>query len=271
MLCRIAFAIYLALVSDRLWAGETATTGTWKPRLPDPELFSLGSYVYERNCLVCHGARGDGRGELAETLDPKPRSFRRGVFKYSSTPPGKLPTNEDLARVIRDGLAGTGMGIFRDRLGEHEIRAVAEYIKSFSRKWRDAKNHAPPVVIPTIPRWWGDLPARSKHATAGAMIFGTSCASCHGTDGDGKGMAAGTLLDQWGAPIRAANLLEPLLHSGNEPSDIHRVLLTGIGGTPMVSFRDRLTVEQRWDVVAHVVALRSKAAARDEGSRRPEL
>jgi hypothetical protein len=83
----------------------------------------------------------------------------------------------------------------------------------------------------------------------------------------GQGIAAATLLDQWGDPICPANLLAPLLHSSNGPSDLHRVLLTGIDGTPMVSFAESLTIEQRWDVVAHVSALRAVAEVGREEAR----
>jgi mono/diheme cytochrome c family protein len=255
----IVLSLCISLASGRVHADDLKPADAWKPGLPDAQQFSLGSYVFEHNCQVCHGVRGDGRGELAETLQPKPRSFRRGVFKYGSTPPGKLPTNEDLTRVIRHGLAGTGMGVFDGRLNPAELRAVTEYIKSFSRKWRDPKNYALPVKLPPFPAWWNDTPTRAEHASAGKRLFLTSCSSCHGDAGDGQGIAAATLRDQWNDPIRPANLLAPLLHSGNEPSDLHRVLLTGIGGTPMVSFADLLNVEQRWDIVAHVIALRDAA------------
>lgn len=264
MFRRIVFTLCVLLActdarADGSIAGEPSA---WKPNLPDAEQFSRGSYVYEQNCQVCHGQRGDGKGELAETLVPKPRSFRRGVFKYGSTPSGKLPTNDDLARVVRNGLAGTGMGIFGDRLSPSDLQAVTEYIKSFSRKWRDPKNYAPPVVIPSLPTWWNGAALRAEHASAGGKVFAVSCASCHGEKGDGQGIAAAALVDQWNEPIRPANLLAPLLHSGNEPSDLHRVLLKGIGGTPMVSFADSLSVEQRWDVIAYVMGLRREAEAK---------
>jgi mono/diheme cytochrome c family protein len=259
----ILLSFSIVLMAGHVRAAEAKPAESWKPILPDAGQFSLGSYVYEQNCQVCHGSRGDGRGELAESLQPKPRSFRRGVFKYSTTHPGKLPTNEDLARVIRHGLAGTGMGVFGNRLGASELRAVTEYIKSFSRKWRDPKNYAPPVEAPPPPAWWNNQETRASHAASGARLFSVSCAGCHGEKGDGQGIAASTLRDQWNDPIRPANLLAPLLHSGNEPADLHRVLLTGIGGTPMVSFADLLTLEQRWDIVAHLVALRA-ASVRDE-------
>lgn len=263
MLLRLALLCCFGLTGLRSGADDNPQA-SWKPNFPDAEQFSRGSYVYEQNCQVCHGARGDGRGELAETLQPKPRSFRRGVFKYRSTPPGKLPANDDLSRVIREGLAGTGMGVFGERLSARDLQAVTEYIKSFSRKWRDPKNYAPPVAIPPLPKWWSNPDARTGHATAGAKLFTATCASCHGEKGDGQGIAAATLLDQWGDPIRPANLLTPLLHSGNQPSDLYRVLMTGIDGTPMVSFANTFSDEQRWEIVAHVVELRAAVKAKSE-------
>ena len=65
------------------------------------------------------------------------------------------------------------------------------------------------------------------------------------------------LQDQWGQPIAPANLRAPTLHSGNEPRDLHRVLLTGIDGTPMVSFAAALTETQRWEIVAYLDQLRA--------------
>src|SRR5712692_1496954 len=66
-----------------------------------------GRQVFERYCMQCHGDRGDGAGEVARWSQPKPRDFRQGVFKFSSTPYGSLPTTDDLDRVIEDGLYGT--------------------------------------------------------------------------------------------------------------------------------------------------------------------
>src|SRR3954453_12350729 len=76
---------------------------------PDTSLYYEGREVYERNCTICHGVRGDGNGEMAAELGVKPRSFRMGEFKYRSTPWGKLPTTDDLIRTIRHGVTGTTM------------------------------------------------------------------------------------------------------------------------------------------------------------------
>ncbi|MGB8167287.1 MAG: cytochrome c [Chthoniobacteraceae bacterium] len=230
----------------------------WKPNLPDRSQFEAGAYVYERNCIICHGPLGDGKGELSPTLMPKPRSFRSGIFKYSSTPAGKLPTNEDLARSIRGGLANTAMGMFT-ALRDDEVRAAVEYIKRFSRRWRDDANYAPPIEVPPLPDWWRDPTELARRAAAGRATFQTFCATCHGEHADGKGPAAAALKNEWGDPIAPADLRQRFPHTGATPRDVFRVLLTGINGTPMVSFATTLTDEQRWELAAQIDELRKSA------------
>lgn len=230
----------------------------WKPNFRERGQYLFGAYVYEQNCLVCHGARGDGQGEMAPTLSPRPRSFRNGVFKYRSTPTGKLPTNEDLARIVRGGLAGTAMGMFK-HLADDEVRAVVEYVKSFSPRWRDAANFAPPMSVPPRPAWWYDAAVQRQQIAAGQTIFRAQCAPCHGDRGDGRGPAAAALRDLWNQPSPPADLQRTFRHSGDEPEDAFRVLLTGIDGTPMVSYEKTLDDAQRWALVAFLESLRRRA------------
>jgi mono/diheme cytochrome c family protein len=123
-----------------------ATTSRWsaaaEPTLAtDFSRYLEGKDVFERNCVICHGVRGDGKGELAPTLTPRPRSFSEGMFKFRTTPLGKLPTEDDLRHTIRTGLSGTAMGMFT-QLSEDDVTNVIEYVKSFSRRWRKAENYA---------------------------------------------------------------------------------------------------------------------------------
>ncbi len=223
---------------------------------PDYDFYDQGRYVYERNCVVCHGARGDGKGEMAKDLPIKPRSFREGWFKFRSTPFDKLPTNDDLRRTIRGGLSGTAMGMF-NQLGESELRAVIEYVKTFSRRWRHAENYAEPLEFPDPPAWLTDAKARAEHAAKGQVVFSTICATCHGATGEGNGPAGQALKDAWGQSVRPADLREPHLRCGDGAADIFRILTTGMNGTPMVSFSETLSDAQRWDVAAYVLNLRS--------------
>ena len=143
------------------------------PRITlDFELYAQGRYVYERNCIICHGARGDGQGEMSKTIMPKPRSFREGMFKFRSTPWDKLPTEDDLRRTITGGLTGTAMGMFT-QLQSDDVTAVIEYVKSFSRRWRKAARPAQSArrrrSRRTVPRTSGstsDSPSPGRTAAA---------------------------------------------------------------------------------------------------------
>ncbi len=253
---RNSLILLLTLVRLTSPAQEIATS-TKTPYVPRPgsQDYEEGGYVYEQNCVICHGPLGDGRGEMAPSLPIKPRSFRTAQFKYRSTPWGKLPTKRDLERTVRGGVTGTAMGMF-SQLTDSEVSSVVEYIKIFSRKWRKPENYAEPIALPPQPKWLADETERPSHATEGRKTFQLICAACHGTEGDGKGLAAPTLKDDLGAPAIPADLRQPHLRSGDDPGDIFRVLMTGLNGTPMVSFADAFTEDQKWDLVAYVLTLR---------------
>lgn len=239
------------------FAAEPARATVFNP--PDDTLYAQGRYVYQRNCLTCHGARGDGRGDMAEGMFPKPRPFASGIFKYRSTPIGFLPTDADLARTVRNGISGTSMPAFAN-LSDREIRVVTEYIKFFSPKWRHPENHAAPITIPPEPRWFADTATRRERAVAGRTLFNTSCAPCHGERGDGKGPSAAALVDEWGQPSVPADLRQPAIRSGPAFADLYRAVVTGIAGTPMPSFAEGFTDEQRWEIIAYIATLREKTA-----------
>ncbi len=221
----------------------------------DFNLYMQGKYVYERNCIVCHGPRGDGNGELSPTLQPKPRSFREGMFKFRSTPYGMLPTDEDLRRTITHGLSGTAMGMF-SHLQTDEVGAVIAYLKSFSRRWKKPENHAPALKFPPPPEWFKTANELKAHAQTGQKFFALNCAACHGEKADGKGPAAVSLRDIWGMPAAPVDLRQAHLRCGDSPADLFRVLATGLNGTPMASFDAALTEAQRWDIIAYILSVR---------------
>lgn len=247
----VAFSMALAVWS----AGAATNAPPFQPPLPDDSLWFEGRHVYQRNCLVCHGDFGDGRGEMGREIKPPPRNFRRGLFKYRSTPAGALPTDADLERTIRGGLLGTAMPVFSNLSGR-EIRLVIEYVKSFSSRWRNPTNYAPPLVLPPMPAWFEDEALWKDRVEKGRTLFGLACAACHGTDGGGQGTAAKGLEDSWGQPATPADLRVPMLRSGRTLETVYRVLLTGIDGTPMPSFAEAMTEEQRWELVAFIAQLR---------------
>lgn len=247
--------LFALLVAVGLPSARAEKTNAWfQP--PDVALFSAGRYVYQRNCIACHGQWGDGKGEMAAGMLPPPRKFTQGVFKYRSTPPGFLPTSEDLMRTVRTGIPGTSMPSF-SQLSEREVRAVVEYIRFFSRRWQQPENYAPSVEVPPLPSWFTEKALLQKKARAGKEIFVQHCASCHGVMGDGNGPAAGTLVDNWDQPVKPADLRTTALRAGSRLEDVYRVLLTGVSGTPMPAYGETLSEGERWETVAFISELRA--------------
>ena len=251
MLRRLAQSVLSGLLS--VWPISGAEETIFNP--PDTSQFLRGRFVYQKNCLVCHGRRGDGRGEMGLSLKPRPRDFTAGIFKFRSTPSGALPTEDDLTRTIRQGIAGSAMPAF-GALPERELRAVIQYVKSFSSKWNDRANFAAPVPLPQAPAWIRNEDELVRRTERGRTLFTTMCAPCHGDDGAGNGRATKEMLDAWGQPIAPADLRQTQLRSGPELRDLYRVLVTGINGTPMPSFADGTTEEQRWELAAYIAQLR---------------
>jgi mono/diheme cytochrome c family protein len=84
--------------------------------------------LYRRHCAHCHGISGDGGGPTAGILNPYPRDYRPGVFKFKSTYTAAQPTDDDLRKTIRDGIPGTAMPAFA-LLPPDEVDALMEYVK----------------------------------------------------------------------------------------------------------------------------------------------
>ena len=51
-----------------------------------------GKILFETNCASCHGTSGKGDGPVGAALDPKPRDFTVGDFKFDTDKDGKAGT-----------------------------------------------------------------------------------------------------------------------------------------------------------------------------------
>lgn len=210
-----------------------------------------GKALYVRYCIFCHGPEGDGRGESAPYLNPKPRDFTKAVFKCRSTPSGSLPLDSDLYDTISRGIHASGMPSWKPLLRQERADLIA-YIKTFSSAFQEEKPGAP-VAIPPEP---SNSPESIKR---GADLFQTmNCWQCHGKDGRGNGPSAATLTDNRGYPITPFDFTSgSRFKCGETDSDMFRDLVTGLDGTPMPSFATAMTAEQKWDVVHYIRSLHS--------------
>jgi mono/diheme cytochrome c family protein len=97
----------------------------------DDETIREGSKHYRVHCLHCHGVPGDGRGPTARRINPHPRDFRSGIFKFQSVNQAdgqtRKPFRADLERTIRQGIEGTAMPTF-GILSDREIDLLVSYV-----------------------------------------------------------------------------------------------------------------------------------------------
>ena len=218
----------------------------------DAAQIGRGHGVYDRFCVSCHGERGDGRGISAEWLNPKPRDFTRGVFKFRSTASGTLPATEDLLNTLRRGVYHTNMPSW-GVLGDRNLLAVVEYLKTFSPRWK-AEQPGAPVQIPPMPPDSEASRARGKE-----LYTSLGCFNCHGTSGRGDGPAAVDLKDDWGEKIVPFDFTKGAhLKNGDSPEDMYRTLITGLNGTPMPAYADSLSPQDGWALVNFLKTLRNQ-------------
>lgn len=88
------------------------------------------------NCNSCHGLTGMGDGPVAAALDPKPRNYVEGDFKFDADKDGKAGTDKDLALVIKNGAApygGSAMMMPNPTLSDDDIKLLVSYIRSLKK------------------------------------------------------------------------------------------------------------------------------------------
>jgi mono/diheme cytochrome c family protein len=209
-----------------------------------------GKKLYLHYCSQCHGEKGDGEGYAAPHLRPRPRNFTTGKFKVRTTANGALPTHQDLVNIIRRGMPYTSMPAW-PALSDQEVSDLAHFITTFSPEFAKPENAAKPVDLPSAPKSTKESVALGKK-----LYEDNGCVKCHGTFGRGDGPSAPTLVDDWGHPIRPADLAQSwTLRGGATREDIFRTMSTGLNGTPMPSFADALKPEQRWAITDFIDSL----------------
>lgn len=241
----------------------------------DAATLNEGRDVYVRTCAACHGDDGDGRGPAAPSLGVPPRDFTKALFKYAGVPAGELPNDADLVRTLHRGLPGTPMLAWD--LTDRERRAVVQYLKTFSPKWR--RRTPPPPIRPTPDPWQG----RSAEAIErGAAIYHVraQCAGCHGAYVTREELQAmsraltGHELDPVPAdlwerrareseffagtePVRIVptDFIEDQLKNGTTLAELYRTIAAGVGGTAMPRWQGALSEEDLWALVHYTKSL----------------
>ena len=226
-----------------------------------PADIEYGSRLYDAQCTTCHGANGDGVGGV----DLRSGKFRNAV------------TDQDLTRVITNGIEGTGMQAFK--FDPSEIAGILAYLRNMNSFDRGS--------------------VRAGDAGRGQTVFDGkgACARCHRVGAQGS--RVGPDLSDVGAVRSAGSLLRSLTDPTSQMMPINRPVrvvtrdgkringrrlnedtytvqliddqeklislsksdlaeYTILTVSPMPSYRDRLTQDEIADVVAYLLTLKGR-------------
>lgn len=230
--------------------------------------------MYRTQCMHCHGVEGGGNGTTAPYLNPRPRDYRKGIFKFTSVADKAKPTRADLHRVLAEGIYTTAMPSFR-RFSEAQLHGLVDYVRLLSIRGRvedlvageydaDAGGIPQEAVFDSYESEWKDWREAPEHLIAfegevpeptpeliarGKQLFfdeaSANCASCHGNDLRGEGVSSKKqdpetgemrqITDDWGNDIFPRDLTRGVYRFGRRPVDLYRRMYAGINGTPMPS------------------------------------
>jgi mono/diheme cytochrome c family protein len=221
-----------------------------------PRLLELGKTTFERQCVACHGALGDGQGEGSYLLYPKPRDLTRGEYRLVSTWEG-IPSDQDLFRTLSRGMPGSAMPSWA-HLPEETRWGLVHYVKSLSQRPLDIPPAAEParqfqpgqgaIQVPPEPPF--DDPARAR----AQEVFAKGCAPCHGATGRGDG--GQKQVDSKGMPTRPRDLTAGVYKGSPEPAEVYRRIVGGLPGSPMPS-SPYLHGDDGWALAHYVLSLSS--------------
>jgi len=183
--------------------------------------FEESAELYRLECLHCHGTEGSGDGSTAPFLNPRPRNYQPGIFKWTALRDKARPRRADLYKVISHGSYTSAMPAFR-RFSRAQIHGLADMVRLLAIRGEterllaytihydgDDASLTPDLVVETYRDVWsnwdaaagklisydGDVPMPTAESIAlGRKLFMDAetgnCFSCHGDLGLGDGASA---------------------------------------------------------------------------------
>ena len=255
-----------------------------------------GREHYVQNCYACHGMSGDGRGPASHYYRPPPRDLTKGLYKFGGVVDG-LPHDEDFARILQHGLAGTPMLAWDIPGGE--LYPIIQYVKSLSTAWQEADELGKQIPVDTD-TWQGreqEAISRGKQVYHGLA----TCQQCHPAYASQQEMleasqAAGRTIAQFRAQpfqpetkesqyevdgkkvqIMPPDFLFNEVRSGHDVKELYRIISAGIPGTAMPTWYDALPAPDVWAMAYYVKSLMGMrgtpqaAALREALASAPEI
>jgi len=106
-------------------ATAAAATKKENPVKATPEVLAAAKKIFGYDCAMCHGANGDGKGELVESMKLKMKDW------HEADALGGISDGEifDLIVKGKDKMIGEG-----DRLAPAKVWGLVHYVRSFPKK-----------------------------------------------------------------------------------------------------------------------------------------
>lgn len=204
-----------------------------------------GAHLYKKHCSACHGDKGAGATWTRYSLNPAPRNFTAPQARQELS-------RERMITSVTYGRPGTAMMSFSKRLSSEQIATVVSYIRSTFMGLDDggaAQTQGAPEVAADAPRVDMTLAfphGLVGHSAAGRQFYQANCATCHGREGDGRGVRASFI----NPPPRDFTSSKSR-RSYNRPA-LFRAISGGKRGTVMPAWGKVLDDQQIADVAEYV-------------------
>lgn len=230
-----------------IWAITFYVNSLYKePPIPDeapPKTISLletGKERFQTLCTACHGQQGRGDGPAGIALKPPPANLLE-----------LRPSVVHVFKTLSEGIPGTGMVPFT-QLPEKERWAIAYYVQELIKKTpRLPTGETVVLTAPSVGTAPTPPPPSTELLKRGLQLYNTTCFTCHGERGDGKGPAS------VGLNPPPANFTDQQWKFGGRIQDIFNIISNGSPGTSMAPFL-QIPESDRWVLAYYVKSFSDK-------------
>lgn len=105
-------------------------TDSWRSEVVEGRA-DRGAELFAHLCRQCHGAAGEGDGELADRFSPQPRRFDSGAFRFAPESMASEARRIRLGAIVKYGIPGTAMP-GHEYLTDEDIADLVAYVAAFS-------------------------------------------------------------------------------------------------------------------------------------------
>ncbi len=242
------------------------------------ETSERGKAIFIRECFVCHGDEGMGKGPYRAVLRPQPPDFSDS--SHYGTLQNPLFTDSDYYWRISEGLPWSAMPVWKYKYPEDDRWALVYYIRvnftqTVPRPPVSGPQDYPPIALAqTAPV---DLTAndvdegdqkqlvyRAPNPEWGKGVYTEHCTHCHGFTGAGDGWD-GQYLD-----VKPANFLGPDV-SGLGEGDWYARVTYGKQNSAMPTWGEWMPEQDRWNAISYVQKYILVATPNNKGTIMPSV